>query len=244
MPAKQEKVPQVVMMMLNNKLDPDQRIEALRFLAHQNSDDAKKELLNLLKAAGNGMAETLYHQKLADIEEFVESIKTGPQMIATVRKVYAAQGEIRRALVVDPNGKPFCPIIYPPELAKQLQPCDNVVLDADGKLVIGKIDIGAETGEIAKVIRRVRDDLIEATEGLSDRPILLQASGELLEQLNGDDSITGRQVIACSRRKMAFWALPSDADPLARLRFLRRAPIEHVVPERDLGNPPDRKSVV
>src|SRR5439155_1123771 len=93
-----------------------------------------------------------------------------------------------------------------------------------------------EAGEIVRYERRLNQRLLLASVR-DHEPQAFLISEALARRLEANELVAGRQLLACTRRQIAFEVVEDDLGS-ANYRYLVRDPVPDVVLDRDVGDPP------
>ncbi len=223
-------------MLLNPACKPDQRLALLEQIVMHQSPETREVLVNILNDARAGAGEKIYRQKLLELEKKVQGLEQGPLRKATFMDLLEPDGMIMRAHIRMEDGTTAFPAVFEPSMAAQLRRGDNVLLDAQGKLLLAGMKIEDGAGESAILERRIGEDRVEVSVRGDERHIFYAAQ-TLIDDVERGDVRPGARVRVCPHQRLAFAALPED-DALSYYRYLDRSPVSDVIVERDLGDPP------
>jgi len=134
------------------------------------------------------------------------------------------------------DGQTVMTVISDAGVAGGFQRGDDVLLDARGKVILGKMPLKDDTGEEAQFERRIFGDKIEISIR-GDERYIFDASQGLITALDKGEVSAGNRLIVCMRRRFAKKALPPE-DRLSHLKYIDRRPVPNVSVEKSLGDPP------
>ncbi len=224
-------------MLVSDSVPWEHRKKLLMHMCMDESDETSEVLHSILKAAGSAQSpKSIYTKKVMELEELMQEMKSGPLRTATYLGSMDGNGTGSRASVALEDGSKAFIFVPDEELASSLRRGDSVLIEASGKAVLSRDPYPPETGERARLERCLDSRRIEVSLRDHERFVFL-ASEDLCEQLEADQVKPGSYLLVCTRRMMAYTALPAE-DELSHFRFLDRRPVPDIVPERDLGAPP------
>ena len=228
--------PVPVAMLLDPKLPTAHRVEMLKSMASHESKESDEILAQYVDVAASGNLAT-YTQKSMELQEMIDEIKQGPKRMATFLGLQQpSQSSIQHAVVRLEDGVTAFPIFLEPHTAGQLKRGHNVMLDAHAKSLIGPVDLKNDSGEEAYFERRLGPKHIEVSLRGDERHVFMVAD-ELMDSIENGEVPSGKRVLVCPHRQMAFSFLP-DQDGLSNFRFLDRSKVPDVVLNRDMAAPP------
>jgi SpoVK/Ycf46/Vps4 family AAA+-type ATPase len=223
----------------------------LPLLDERMPDEAKKHLLaqmcmdgergdrlvkSLLSAASTGRGEALAAARAQEFAALIEEMKAGPLRAGDFLQTVNTGGPIPRALVVLPDGQNVYAVLADPKLSDGLKCGDPVLLDAQARVVLYPDAQQSAVGEEAVLQRRIGRDRVEVTIRDHEK-VVMRVSESLAQQLDEGAVAAGAKLIVCTRRQMAFEAVPA-ADGLAHFRYLLRDPVPEVIAAKHIGSPP------
>ena len=227
-----------VRMLLDPKMDPDDRKMLLIQVCHDDSPDSSRALQELLSLASEDMARKAAFLKQRQLDETLEMLKDGPLRLGTYVQPAPTTDEgslVQRAQVLLENGDTALSVFTDPDLADSLRCGDPVLLDAQARAVIEQGPSDCVTGEVGQLQRRIGADRVRVS--LNDLSSQAYRLSDLLQQqIDLGEVPLGTELLVCTRRRMAFEALPRE-DGLADYMFLERGPLPEVDVQRDIGSP-------
>jgi proteasome-associated ATPase len=247
--AAPKKPDSIELVLLNNDISWEDRRNLLQNLIIDENPKSAKVLQNVLDKARSGNAESLYKKMLEEITALKQDMEDGPLRRGTFIRMLS-NGR-KTPLESNGNGQPiFTPRAYvrledggsaytvapDAKLAKQLQTGDTVLLEPQCKALLFIDTVGIETGEEARLERRIDDCRVEISLRDHERHIYLAAFA-LQKKLDAEEVAPGDKLLVCSRREMAFDAIPNE-DKLSHYHFLVKEPLPDVRVGRDIGAPP------
>ncbi|MEQ8667817.1 MAG: AAA family ATPase [Pirellulales bacterium] len=224
-------------LLFNPEMDLHDKKMLLGQLASDDSSESTKIINDLLVRASEELAKDSYIKKQQQLEELMQMIKDGPLRLGTyLGPAPAADGpHANRAHVLLENGDTTFPVITDPKMLGTLTVGDTVLLDAQARAVIVVSPSTTFTGEVGELKQRIGDDRVRVS--LNDlNSEAFRLSGELKRQLDTSEVHMGDEILVCSRRRMAFEALPR-AEGLSHYKFLEQGPLPEIDAVRDIGNP-------
>lgn len=233
MPKKTKK--QQTAALLDEKLPAAHRMHMLARMCVEGGEENEEIVTTVLKAAASGSGQMIYEAQVEEMDQRLQQLEQGPLRLATYQ--HMLEGRVgSRAYVLLEDGSSAFVAVPDPELAATLRRGDTVLIDAQGKAVLFRDSADApSTGELARYERRIDGERIEVVLREHERSVYW-TSQQLAGQLDDDTIKTGRMLIACSRRRMAFEAMPVEDGP-SRYDFLVRDPVPKLNVD-DLGSPP------
>lgn len=233
--GKKNETRSMLAMLLSDGLPLAHRVEMVKSLANHDSKGSHQILAELLDAAKASNAAD-YMRKSQELNDMLEEIRNSPRRLATFVALQAPEGSVQRAVVTLEGGHTAFPIILEPSLANLLQRGDNVMLDAQARGLVGRVEFENSTGEAAYFERRIGDDQVEVSIRGDERHIYA-ASKSLLDAIERGELSPGRRILVCPHRYLAFSVLP-EQDGRVNYRFLDRSTVPQVSIEQHLGSPP------
>jgi hypothetical protein len=200
-------------------------------------EEGKKVAEALMEAAARGNGESLYNEKLAQLNSMIEEMQAGPLRSAMFFRMFKGNnGAAPRAEVRFQDGEAAYVVVPNAALAATLRCGDAVLIEPHGKAVLGRDPEAIVIGEEVRFERRIDGKRIEVT--LHDHEThYYEVSAALGQQLDAGAMPAGARMLADARRRVALELL-AGCDALANLRFLSREPVPDVVAARDIGCPP------
>ena len=229
--------PKIAAALVDDDVPLETRVELLFYLALNEPERGKKELAKLLSSAASGNGKENYTKKLAELKKQLEAFEKGPLRCATFVKTLPAVGSLQRALVLLQDGTAACVVLPDQAIAVTLCCGDTVLIERDGKVLVGKGGDLMQTGEKATLKRRLDSWRVEVSLRDFGRHINL-ISENLKRQLDSGEVTTGGMLRVCPMQHFAFEAVP-EPEGTSHYRFLSRERVSDVVIERDIGAPPD-----
>jgi len=233
MPKKSPK--QLIAAIMEEKLPLEHRAQLLARICLEGGDDNLEVVASVLKAAASGSGETIYQQKIKEMNERLELLEQGPLRIATFQRMLESGRAGTRAGVILEDGSTAFVAVPDPELAASLQRGDTVLVEAQGKAALFRDSAGPDTGELARYERRLDGGRIEVTLRDHERSVYW-TSAKLADRLDAGEVDPGRMLIVCSRRRVAFEAMKAE-DGLSSYLYLAREPVPDLSLD-DIGAPP------
>ncbi len=233
MPKKSPK--QLLTSIIEDKLPLENRAQLLGRLCLEGGEANLEVVALILKAAAAGSGETIYQQKIADLNARLEQLEQGPLRIATFQRMLTGGRAGARAGVVLEDGSSAFIAVPDAQLAASLQRGDTVLVDAQGKAALFRDSHEPQTGELARFERRVDAGRIEVTLRDHERSVFWTSAG-LAARVDANEVEPGRTLIVCSRRRMAFEAMPIQ-EGLDSYVYLAREPVPQLSLD-DIGAPP------
>jgi hypothetical protein len=228
--------PSAAAMLADPSIPVEHRRQILKHLLMGGSDEANAAVNALFDAAANANAESLCAIKARELAALIREMQDGPLRHATfLAMLPAAEGFAPRARVLLQDGTAAFPVVADAALVPLLRCGEPVLLEAQGRALLYRDDTATETGDEARLERRIGDDRIEVTLRDLERCVF-RASAALLERLDSGEVLPGATLLVCQRRGMAFDVVP-DAEGASRYRFLARVPVPDIVVARDIGDP-------
>ncbi len=204
MPKKSRK--QLITTIIEEKMPLEHRAQLLGRICLEGGDANLEVLALILKAAASGSGETIYQQKIEEMNERLELLEQGPLRIATFQRMLEGARVGTRACVVLEDGSSAFVAVPDAELAASLRRGDTVLVEAQGKAALFRDSNGPETGELARYERRLDAGRVEVILRDHERSVYW-TSAKLADRLDAGEVEQGRMLIVCSRRRMAFEAM-------------------------------------
>src|SRR5882762_1897587 len=182
--AKTSKKTQSVLQLLADKSLPvEHRSMLLRTLIMDTDTDASAAVHALLESHARANGESLFNDKLKQVEELLQQMQSGPMRNATfIDLVKVGSVQPPQAFVVLDDGA-FAYTCVPEEaLAKDLRRGDRVILEGKGRALLSKAPNYLKVGDEAQFERRIDDKHVEVSVG-QERHVFV-TSHELSEQLD------------------------------------------------------------
>jgi ATP-dependent 26S proteasome regulatory subunit len=226
------KGPNILLMLLDPKFPLEHRLEMLRQLCLSESKESKKIFEELLEAASSNNKK-LYEKKIEELDRLISELKNGPLRPAAFLDKVATD----RVCVRLQDGSSVYPLLLNKQLFSSLQRGDEVLIDRDGRYVVGKGFDLRKSGQEVSWIRRVGKEQVEVNFDNGDKH-LFDITKTLLEKFERDEVKPESLLLICPRQKIAYDVVPERQGEI-RYLFLDRTPVHAVIAERDIGNPPD-----
>ena len=235
-PKEKVKAPSVLQMFGDLTVPAKQRQQVLQAILHDPSEEMAIVHEAILTALANPQAESVYTAKTKELAELMHEIKSGPLRYGMFVQMDESAGSVRRAQVLLEDGTTIFAAVPDAAVEKTLRCGDGVLLEAQGRALVGRAAAIDETGEIAMLERRIDSRRVEVTLHGQER-MVFRVAAALSAKLDAGEAAPGRQVRVLPRQRIAFDVLP-PTDGLSHFRFLVREPVPNVVVERDIGAPP------
>jgi hypothetical protein len=265
MPKPKKNVTPIQEMISSPGVPFEQRLELLRGLVNNDSEEAKLIVASLLESLGAAEAETHHIQMAKKYAELIREIQEGPLRHATFIELLPTEGRLSgmkfgptngesnpplaaplaellaasvapHALVLLDDGTAAYTVVPNAELAKSLRLGDRVVIEGKGRALLCVIPKSIRTGEEATFERRIDDRHVEVTVRGHERCVYL-GTADLMVQIHAGAVPPGTALVVNPRQFIAYAALPPQ-DGYAHYRYLARTGVPDVVVERDIGAPP------
>jgi len=234
---KNKKANPIQMMLIDPATPIEQRLELLKGVVNNPSEEGKFILMTLLEGLAAMEGEALHAEKSRQLSELIRQMLEGPLRHATFIEMMSPNGSpAKHALVVLDDGVMAYTVVPDEKLAESLRQGDRVVLEGKGRALLYRAPSGIKVGEEAQLERRVDNRHITVTFRGNERCVFL-ASQTLMDKLNDGQAGPGTPVVVNARQYFAFDALPRE-DGLSHYKFLVREPVPNVTPEKDIGDPP------
>ena len=230
-------------MLLDPTMNLDDRRMLLAQLARDDSSESSQVLQELFSLANENVAKQEYFKKRKQLDELMQMIKDGPLRLGTyLGPAPGPNGQAtKRVHVLLENGDTAFPAIGDPKLIvdpKTAEPpaCgDPILLDAQARAVIARGPASCCTGEVAELKQRIGDHRVRVS--LNDLSSEVFRISEALKiELDSGTVQLGAGLLVCSRRRMAFEALPQQKG-VSHYKFLDQGPLQDVDIQRDIGHP-------
>jgi hypothetical protein len=232
-----KKLPQNLLVPLGDPSVPlPHRVQMLLHLLTAGGEDAQAAVAALCEAATAQAAPALEARKVKELSELIRQLNDGPLRPATFIHLLPAEGGVTRAYVLLQDGGGAYPAVPDAKLAPLLRCGDTVLLDAQGRALLQRTPDQPDTGEEARLERRIGADRVEVTLRDVER-VVCRAAAPLVERLDAGEVPPGATLLACPRRAVAFGAVP-DPEGASRFRYVVREPVPDVIVSRDIGDPP------
>lgn len=237
MPKSSKKTQSFLQLLADKSMPVEQRCLLLRTLTADPDPDATATLHALLEGHTSANAESLYNEKLKQLDELLQLMHTGPMRNARfLDLIKVGSVQTPQAFVVLDDGAYAYTCVPEEALAKKLQRGDRVILEGKGRALLSKAPDYLRVGEEAQFERRIDDKHVEVSLRGQERHVFV-ASQQLTDQLDAQKIEPGATLVVSSRQFFADHALPPQ-DSLAHYRYLVKLPPPDVRAERDIGSPP------
>ena len=237
----------LLMMIMSEDKPMDMRVHGMMNVARASLDDpetAHKLMCGILTLASQKGTSAEVEQAKEEAnaakkehEQALAELQSGPLRPANFigPAEFEIPGQGPRGHVVTPDGQERFPILTDDVPIEDLRPGMEVLLDAQGAVMIAASDRSPDVGEQAVFVRRFPGtNRVEAI--VHDQHIVLRAAQPLLDALDSEEGVRrGTKLLYCRRRLFAFAAIPSDDD--RQHRFLDSQKVPDVIPSRDIGKP-------
>ncbi len=234
--AGSKKPPDIRKMLFNSSAPIEQRKHMLGVLCMDESEGSTKTVEAILEAAASSDGESQYAEKIKEVDALIAEMNDGPVRYATFLRLLEPKGSVLKASVVLEDGASASVTVPDAAFAASLRCGDTILLDAQGRAVLGADSHGTDSGEEARLERRLNRGRVEVSIRDHERCVF-RASADLLAKLDAGEVSTGDTLVVCSRRRFAFDALPKEDGP-AHYRHLARCGVPDVLVARDVGAPP------
>ena len=232
MPKKSTK--QTLKMLTQSHVPLEVRVMMLRKACVEGGDD-NIELIAELLGAASGSGSSIYQAQIEEMQQKLDQLEQGPLRIATFKDMLDGSRIGPRASVILEDGSSAFVTVPDPTLVETLRRGDTVLVDQQGKAVLFRDTHKPQTGDLARYERLLAAGRVEVTLNNQERSICW-TSAELADRLESGEIEPGRMLIVCTRRRMAFDALPV-ADGLEHYVYLAREPVPELC-LADIGTPP------
>jgi ATP-dependent 26S proteasome regulatory subunit len=214
------------------------RVRMLRHLCNEPTDENSQVIGRLFELAGESNGDALFKKKTQELAAQIEALNAGPLRAAMfLDKLPSDSGQAtRRVRATLDDGSVVYPFLLDDALGNSLRRGERILLDGDGKAVVGRDAQGETIGEEARFERRIDDRRVEVVVR-DHEPYVFQISAQLAAQLDSSQIEPGSKLLVDSRRRMALDSVP-PADGLAHFTFLAREQVPDVVTSRDIACPP------
>ena len=146
---------QVIATLVEEKLPIEHRAQILGRLCLEGGDTNLEVVGSILSAAASSSGETIYRQKIEEMNERLELIEQGPLRVATFQRMLKHGHAGVRAGVLLEDGTSAFVAVPDPALAGSLRRGDTVLVEAQGKAALFRDSNGPTTGELARYERRL-----------------------------------------------------------------------------------------
>jgi hypothetical protein len=234
--AKKKQASHIATAVMDDSQPIEHRVELIRHLAMLDQEQFTESLKLLLTRAAEGSGEELYKKKKAEFEELIKEIKAGALRDAIFLEMGKGNGYSSRAHVLLDDGSTAWIPVPCRDVIETLVCGDSVVLEANGKALLARGMNWVDVGEEARFERRVGDWQVEVTLHDHDQQVV-RVTARLRDKLDRDEVPADSKLLVCSRRQMAFDAIPQP-DGVSKYRYLSKEAIPKVSIKRDIGCPP------
>jgi len=225
--------------MLAALLDGDVPIEhRMQFLMHllHDGDQGRQTVALLFESAAKSNGEAIYDKKIKELSALLAEMQNGPLRSGMFLEMVQTNGSAPRAKVLLQDGDIAFTVVPEDGLAKSLCRGELVLLEGQGRALLGRDPTGISVGDEARLERRLDDLRVELT--LHDRDTsVFWISQALADQFDAGEIQSGARVLVDARRRMAVEGIPAP-DGMANYWYLDRRPVPEVSVERDIGSPP------
>ncbi len=235
-PATPRKGRDIRVMLLDDDAPIEFRRNLLRQLCADDSEASTEVVKSILGAAAAQSTELIEARKNEELGQLIQEMREGPQRLATFIRLVGEREGPPRAHVVTEDGTSAYIAVPEPRVGESLRLGDTVLVEAQGRALLGKLPGGPAAGEEGRLERIIDAGRIEVSLSDQGRHVFYCAAG-LQEMIGRGEVKPGAELLVCPRRRMAFDALPT-LEGCAHYRFLSRESVPDVVVERDLGSPP------
>ncbi|MCX5676341.1 MAG: ATP-binding protein [Planctomycetota bacterium] len=229
-----KKAPNTLKMLIDPNVPPDLRRKLMAHVFMDESPQAAEMQNTIFTRLTEASGQELFTQKTADLDKLINDLKSGPLRRATYLRYWSS---IRRAeVVLDDGNQPY--VVVPDEsLLPKLECGSTVFVDANCQAVVYADGGKVETGEVATFNSRIEGTDTLRIEFRDETTAVMRVTADLGRQIEKGEVAPGRRLLVCSRRMMAFKALPED-NSLSHYRYLERQAPPDVRVDRDVGSPP------
>lgn len=227
----------VVTALADQSVPIEQRLLLLRAMVVDTGLESVAAGHAILEALSAGAVESVYKDKLKEVEETLQLMQSGPMRDATFLKaVRVAKFQTPQAYVVFDDGTHAYTTVPEEALAKELRRGDRVILEGKGRALLAKAPEDFKTGEEAQYERRIDDKHVEVSVRGQERLVFVASEG-LCEELDAGKVEPGVSLVVNARQFMANHALPPQ-DSLSHFRHLVKLPPPAINVEQHIGSPP------
>ncbi|NNM29836.1 MAG: AAA family ATPase [Akkermansiaceae bacterium] len=220
----------------DHNLPAPHRIEMLSAIAGDTSADAKAARKKIIALLANADGEEAYKSKIEELRQKIRDLEEGPYRPAYFVGILNDGGPSILAQVLLDDGTTAYPVVTDEKLARALKAGHRVLLDRQGKMVVGRAIDDLRTGDQARLERVLPNGRVEVSLRGEERAIFL-ASQRLLDHIDSGAVEPGASLVVQTRLFLALDVVP-PVDGISHYRFLDNSPVPDVVPERDMGAPP------
>lgn len=226
---------QMMASLLDGAIPIEHRMQFLVHLMHD-GDEGRKAVGLLFESAAKSNGEAIYDKKIKELSALLAEMQNGPLRSGMFLEMVQTNGSAPRAKVLLQDGDIAFAVVPETGLGGSLCRGELVLLEAQGRALLGRDPSGISVGDEARLERRLDDQRVEVT--LHDRDTsVFWASQALADQLEAGEIESGAKVLVDARRRMAVEAIPAP-DGMANYWYLDRRPVPEVSVERDIGCPP------
>jgi hypothetical protein len=234
--AAKKKLSDALTMLIDESMPWEHRRRVLHHLLLEGGPEGEQILMTLCNAAAAANGESLVAAKQKELNELLTEMRNGPLRSAVFIKMLDQVGGVRRAKVMLQDGETAFTAVPDVQLAQSLRCGDVVYLEAQGRALLGRDSEGILVGEEARLERLIGDSRVEVTLRDHETHVFLITAG-LADEIQAGEVKPGQKLLVCSRRSLAFAAVPAQ-DGLSHYWFLARDPVPEVDLDRDIANPP------
>jgi len=232
---------EMVTALIDDSIPLEHRMHMIAHMCMVGSPENKEAIGGLLSTAAKNNGRALYEKKIKEVSALLEEMRNGPlrsaMFVSLIEAGADGNGSVQRARVLLEDGGTAYPAVPNTTLATSLRCGELVLLEAQGKAVLGRDPYGVTIGEEARFERRLDDERVEVLVR-DHEPYVFQLSASLAEKLGADEVTPGSKFLVDTRRRMALDAIP-PADGMANYWFLVKEPVPDVIVSRDIGCPPE-----
>lgn len=221
--------------LLDESIPLEHRMQFLVHLVHE-GEPGQEAIKLLFESAAKANGEVIYEKKIKELSALIAEMQSGPLRSGMFLDMVKTNGAPARAKVLLQDGEVAFTVVPKAELAASLSRGELVLLEAQGRALLGRDPSEVSVGEEARLERRLDGRRVEVL--LNDRDTnVFWASQSLADQLESGEIEAGARLLVDLRRHMALEAIPSP-DGMANYWYLDRRPVPEVSVERDIGCPP------
>lgn len=221
--------------LLDEAVPMEHRRQLLMHMMHD-GDTGRKAVAALFESAAHSNGETIYNKKAKELSALIDEMQNGPLRSGMFIEMTRSNGEPPRAKVLLQDGECAYTIVPKAELAKTLVRGDMVLLEAQGRALLGRDPSGLPVGDEARLERRLDDGRVEVIlDGRETK--VFWVTQALAEEFEAGEVDPGAKLLVDTRRRMAVEVIPASAG-LSHYQYLDPRPVPDVSVERDIGCPP------
>lgn len=207
--ARTEQTSTIEKMLLDTSVDIEHRKQLLQQLVQGGHPELDELFAKILNAAAAAEGESLALRKAEEYAELIRLMQQGPLRVGTFVDKVEMNGFGRRAEVLFSDGTAALCMLPDDALARALHCGDRVLIEAQGHAVLFRAPGRADTGELARLERRVDRERIEVTVRDQGR-FVFQCGADLADQLDQEELVPGDNVLVCPQRHFAFEGMRAD----------------------------------